>query len=344
MGTVENIYGSVVAFLGDVSETQFGAVASAMGTTGLYMATIVAILVLINMITNTYAQPAIESIKLCIKLVFVALFFRNWDQFDSVASGIFNLIDRIGASLISAVNTSSPGDSIGGYDGVAQAIDGLITSMNEAATAMSARLGVLGGGPFVSVLVWLISALMAAGAILLMTISRIAITVLIGLAPVMILLTLFEQTKNYFERWVSAIVTFALFPVVAAGVFATVIGITGAALRRVGDPSSFTSMGDFSGVLIAGLLSLVLIVSTPLLVGTLAGNYFMKLPGTATAGAKAAGALMPGLKGAAGGVGGAAASTAGFVKSAMGGQPVAKQAMQQHQASMARTMGRFSNR
>ena len=210
--------------------------------------------------------------------------------------------------------------------------------MNDSATAMSRKLGVIGGGPFVSLVVWVISCLMGAGAIVLMTISRVAITVLIGLAPVMILLTLFEQTKNYFERWISAIVTFALFPVVAAGVFATIIGITGAALRRVGDPSSFNSMGDFAGVLISGLLSIALIATTPLLVGTLAGNYFMKLPGTGGGGGKAAGALGKGLKGAAG----ASGDVAGFAKSAASGQPVAKQAMQQHQASMARMMGRFS--
>lgn len=343
MAFVEPVYASVVEFLGDVSETQFGAVASAVGSTGVLMASIVALLVVINMFTNIYSQPAMEGIKLCIKLVFVALFFRNWAQFDALASGIFNLIDRVGAALIASVNTSSPGESVSGFNGVAQAIDGLIDNMNGAATAMSARLGVIGGGPFVSVIVWVISALLGAASIVLMTISRVAITVMVGLAPIMILLTLFEQTKNYFERWVSALVTFALFPVVAAGVFATIIGIVGSALNKAGDPSGYSSMGEFAGVLIAGLLSIVLIATTPLLVGTLAGNYFMKLPGAGAIGAKALGAV-PGGKDLRGMAGGAAANTSGFAKSAMSGLPVAQQAMLQHQASLARTMGRFSSK
>jgi len=73
--------------------------------------------------------------------------------------------------------------------------------------------------------------------------SRLMIALLIGIAPVMIFLTLFEVTKDYFARWLSALVSFALYPIVVAGVFATITGVSSALIGELGDPEGASNIG-----------------------------------------------------------------------------------------------------
>jgi len=73
--------------------------------------------------------------------------------------------------------------------------------------------------------------------------SRLMIALLIGIAPVMIFLTIFEVTKDYFARWLSALVSFALYPIVVAGVFATITGVSSALIGELGDPEGASNIG-----------------------------------------------------------------------------------------------------
>jgi len=52
----------------------------------------------------------------------------------------------------------------------------------------------------------------------------------------MIFLTLFDVTKDYFTRWLSALISFAIYPIVVAGVFATITGVASALIGELGDP------------------------------------------------------------------------------------------------------------
>ncbi|MEH6737038.1 MAG: type IV secretion system protein [Sulfitobacter sp.] len=51
-----------------------------------------------------------------------------------------------------------------------------------------------------------------------LVLSKMVVTLLVGIAPVMITLTLFKITQDYFNRWLSALIAWSLYPIVIAGV------------------------------------------------------------------------------------------------------------------------------
>lgn len=104
----------------------------------------------------------------------------------------------------------------------------------------------------------------------------IVITLLVGLAPLAILCTMFSWSKDYFQRWLSAAIAFAFYPVVIAAVFATVLGLLGAVLDLVGDPEEITSIGQVTPVLGVLCLSVLLAGMVPMIVSTITGNISLQ--------------------------------------------------------------------
>jgi type IV secretion system protein VirB6 len=105
--------------------------------------------------------------------------------------------------------------------------------------------------------------------------SRLMIALLIGIAPVMIFLTLFDVTKDYFARWLSALVSFAIYPIVVAGVFATITGVSSALIGELGDPEGATNIGALIPFFMMVLMAKGFIVATPFIVRAISGNIMM---------------------------------------------------------------------
>jgi hypothetical protein len=66
---------------------------------------------------------------------------------------------------------------------------------------------------------------------------------MIGIAPIMIALSLFDVSKDYFHRWLSSTVSYALYPLVIAGVFSTVVGMSRSLMTELGDPFGASNIG-----------------------------------------------------------------------------------------------------
>ncbi|MGC1505319.1 MAG: type IV secretion system protein, partial [Sulfitobacter sp.] len=105
--------------------------------------------------------------------------------------------------------------------------------------------------------------------------ARLMIALLIGLAPIMIFLTLFDVTKDYFARWLSALVSFAIYPIIIAGVFATIIGVSEALIRELGDPDGASTIGAVVPFFMMMFMAQGFILATPFLVRAISGNIVM---------------------------------------------------------------------
>lgn len=101
------------------------------------------------------------------------------------------------------------------------------------------------------------------------------IALLIGIAPVMIFLTLFEVTKDYFARWLSALISFAMYPIVVASVFATITGVSRALLAELGDPEGASNIGALIPFFMMVLMAKGFIIATPFLVRAISGKIMM---------------------------------------------------------------------
>jgi type IV secretion system protein VirB6 len=85
-------------------------------------------------------------------------------------------------------------------------------------------------------------------------------------------LTLFRVTQDYFNRWLSALIAWSLYPIVIAGVFSVIFGLLNMLQVAVGGADEVTTIGTAIPFLAMILLSLVLIYFIPVIVRTLSGD------------------------------------------------------------------------
>ena len=270
MSVVSYIVDTAQGFLNDAAETQFGAVAATVGTVTTVAVTLVLILVCINMVFQYRAMDGRTAFWLGVKIALIGIFAQNWTQFNALSTAILIGIDSIAGSLISAVGGGAPGPS-GTY---AEQFDIMIADFGSYLNAAGEELNWMAGAILSNLGVLLLS-LLGALAAFLMVASRLMIALLLGLAPIMIFLTLFDVTKDYFTRWLSAVVSFALYPIIIAGVFSTITGVSTALLGELGDPTAAPNIGALVPFFMMVLMAKGFIIATPFIVRAISGNIMM---------------------------------------------------------------------
>lgn len=270
MSVVTYFVETAQGYLDTAAETQFGAVATTVGTILVLGTTLVIILVWINMIYQYRAMDGRTAFWLAVKVGLIGVFATNWVQFNALASAMLSAIDSIAGSLVASVGGGSPGPS-GTF---AEEFDQLIAALGDYLNAAGSELNWMAGALLDTLGVLLLSILGGLAAFIIVA-SRLMITLLIGIAPVMIFLTLFEVTKDYFARWLSALVSFSMYPIVVAGVFATITGVSRALLAELGDPEGASNIGALIPFFMMVLMAKGFIIATPFIVRNVSGNIIM---------------------------------------------------------------------
>ena len=257
-------------YLEDAAETQFGAVASTVGSILLVSITLLVILVIVNMAFQVRSMDGRTAFWLGVKLVLVGVFATNWVQFNAFATAILNGLDSIAGSLVAAVGGGAPGPSgtfAEEFDAIIAEFAAYLNTIGDGMHWMAgAVMGVVG-----TVLLSLLGGLAA----FFLVASRLMIALLVGLAPIMIFLTLFDVTKDYFARWLSALISFSIYPIVIAGVFATIIGVSDSLIRELGDPEGASTIGAVVPFFMMIFMAKGFVVATPFLVRAISGNIVM---------------------------------------------------------------------
>lgn len=257
-------------YLESSSQTQFGSVAATVGTLITVSATLVVIMVLLNAIFQVRSIDGRTSFWLAVKITLIALFATNWAQFNYLSSSILSGIDSIAGALVASVGGGTPGPS-GTF---AEEFDQLIGRFGEYLNAAGENLNWMAGAILSNMGVFLLSILGGLAAFILIA-SRLMIALLVGLAPIMIFLTLFDVTKDYFTRWLSSLISFAIYPIVLAGVFATIIGVANALIARLGDPAAADNIGALLPFFMMILMAKGFLIATPFIVRSISGNIVM---------------------------------------------------------------------
>ena len=270
MSVVSYIVDTAQGFLDDAAETQFGAVAATVGTITTLGATLVLLLVAVNMVFQYRSMDGRTAIWLGVKIILIGIFAQNCAQFNALSSAILSGIDSIAGSLIAAGGGGAPGPS-GTY---AEEFDDMIGDFGLYLNAAGEELNWMAGAILSNLGVLLLSILGGLAAFLMVA-SRLMIALLLGLAPIMIFLTLFDVTKDYFARWLSALISFSIYPIVIAGVFATIIGVSDSLIRELGDPEGASTIGAVVPFFMMIFMAKGFVVATPFLVRAISGNIVM---------------------------------------------------------------------
>ncbi|WP_298498510.1 type IV secretion system protein [uncultured Maritimibacter sp.] len=269
MGVVSWMVGTADAFLADAAESQFGAVASNIGTIVLLMVTLSAIGLFINMAFQYRSMDGASFFWYLMKLMLVGLFAFNWVQFNAVANAVIGGLDYVAGALISSVGGGGAGATY-----FATEFDFLIEKFSQYLNAIGSNLNWMTGAILGGIGLVLLSLLGFMTGIVLIF-AKMMLTLMLGLAPVMIAFSLFEATKDFFHRWVSTTVSYAFYPVVIAAMFSTVVGMANALLAQLGDPGSATNIGSLIPFFVMVFLAKGFVAATPLIVRGLSGNFMV---------------------------------------------------------------------
>ncbi|MFC0159155.1 MULTISPECIES: type IV secretion system protein [Mameliella] len=281
MGVVSWMVGTADAFLADAAESQFGAVAGNIGTIVLLMVTLSAIGLFINMAFQYRSMDGASFFWYLMKLMLVGLFAFNWVQFNAVANAVIGGLDYVAGALISSVGGGGAGATY-----FATEFDKLIAEFSAYLNAIGSNLNWMTGAILGGIGLVLLSLLGFMTGIVLIF-AKMMLTLMLGLAPVMIALSLFEATKDFFHRWVSTTVSYAFYPVVIAAMFSTVVGMANALLAQLGDPGSATNIGSLIPFFVMVFLAKGFVAATPLIVRGLSGNFMVVAGPNAFGGAAA---------------------------------------------------------
>jgi type IV secretion system protein VirB6 len=197
------------------------------------------------------ARGAAGSLRYLIKLTLIGLFAFNWANFNAVANAVIGGLDYVAGALISSVGGGGAGATY-----FAAEFDDLITEFSQYLNAIGNNLNWMTGAILGGIGLVLLSLLGFMTGIVLIF-AKMMLTLMLGLAPIMIALSLFDATKDF------------------AAMFSTVVGMANSLLAQLGDPNSATNIGSLVPFFVMVFLAKGFVAATPLIVRGISGNFMV---------------------------------------------------------------------
>lgn len=212
-----------------------------------------------------------ELISRSLKIATVLGLFLSWPIFSTLIVDI--LVN--GPSALAAKMAGVSGGSV--YSAVGDTFN---TGMIAAGAAWSAD-GWVAPLLFAGIII-VIVCLQTAMALFLIILSKIALAVLIGVAPIFVLFLLFEPTRNMFTSWMQQSLNYCFIVILTVAVLLLTSEIFTVVIENVPNNPDGATIGNISPVLVVGLVSFMILKQVPSMASALAGG--IQLSGTGALG------------------------------------------------------------
>jgi type IV secretion system protein VirB6 len=225
-------------------------------------------------LTGRVEQPFVTGLKRIATLALVlGVGLRLWLYNDVIVDTFYNAPAQLAARVIGSGDPVSIVDSIWDQGGaVAWRIavqDGVFSSFGL--TVMAA-------------IVWILVGLLCLYTMFLLSLSNIALAVLLALGPLFICTLLFERTRRFFDSWLAQLTNYALVTVLTVLTGALLLQIVQSyALQTEQRGSSFQAVDAIDMVLVSVLVFLVMRQILPIASG-LAGGIALSTHGALSSG------------------------------------------------------------
>ncbi|MGL4528735.1 MAG: type IV secretion system protein [Aestuariivirga sp.] len=151
----------------------------------------------------------------------------------------------------------------------------------DAASKITKAAGLLSPGPYIIAgIVLVVIALFVAFAAGLVILAKIVLWALLSLAPIFIVLLLFNVTTRFFNGWVSAVVQFILVPVIVYTILAFYLAVIRTAVEALSNANAgaTTSLTEVAPVILAGLIGCYLLSQIVTIAQGIAGGLLFSQP------------------------------------------------------------------
>lgn len=214
-------------------------------------------------LTGQVEEPFVSGVKRIVVLsVILGCSLGLWLYNSLIVDTFFNAPGQLGAVIV------------GAYDSV-DTVDQIIFEGGDAANLLIQKGGILDGN-FAYYLagfgVYLIVGLTAIYTIFLLSLSRIALSVLLALGPLFIALLFFQSSKRFFEAWLAQLSNYAFISILTVLVAALMLRVvTVAAQQAVAEGGGIQIATAVRVCMAAGLTFLVMRQVMPMAAGLASG-------------------------------------------------------------------------
>lgn len=263
MGIIRDILSEVDDAIDSVAEAGFAQAAGQVGDVISIGAGILLILLGVNVVMQLRPMSFGSGFAFGIKVALVGLFAQSWDNFSVIYAIATDVPDAIGTRILSL---TASGDEAGVYES--------LDSMVNRITAYGDAIGDNAGWVFGAVLgaiFFVLSAIFAAVTAGIIAFAKIVFTLMIVIAPFMILASLFKPTQSLFEAWSRATIGYALMPVAAAGAAGIIVAIAESIGASSADPDNVATISLILPFLVILILSAGIMASVPYIASNLTG-------------------------------------------------------------------------
>ena len=208
-------------------------------------------------------EPFVAGLKRLVLLaVVLGCALQLWLYNTVIVDTFFNAPGQLAAGVV------------GAYDSVT-VVDQIIFAGGDAATLLIQKGGVFHGDfsyYIAGYAVYLIVGLTAIYTIFLLTLSRLALSVLLALGPLFIALLLFETTKRFFEAWIAQLANYAFVPILTVLVAALMMTLISTAATQAASAGGGIQIAQAVRVcMAAGLTFLIMRQVMPMSAGLASG-------------------------------------------------------------------------
>lgn len=258
---VSTVLGYVDDAVASAGQSMFAQTLSGVGEIAQVLMGVLVVVVGLLTAIGAYRVTVADLIQIVIRIGLIFMFAFTWTNFYAFYEA---LTETTGSWALGFFTAAGTVDSLG----ASGAMDQFGTQMGDVVdTVAKAQSSITRG--LVAGILYIILSLMLAAYILIVAFSKIMLAILIGIAPVAIVLTLFKKTQSFFESWLSSFISYAMFPVAAAGVAGTMVTVA----RKVftsGD--SVTNLGQIVAFLVVVFVAKAVLISIPIVAKNITGH------------------------------------------------------------------------
>ncbi|MEM5469774.1 MAG: type IV secretion system protein [Paracoccaceae bacterium] len=263
MGIIRDILSEVDNAIDSVAEAGFIQTAGQIGDVISIGSIVLLMLLGVNVVMQLRPMSFGSGFAFGTKLALVGLFAQSWDNFSVIYGIATDVPNAIGTRILSL---TASGDEAGVYES--------LDSMVNRITAYGDAIGDNAGWVFGAVLgaiFFVLSAIFAAVTAGIIAFAKIVFTLMIVIAPFMILASLFKPTQSLFEAWSRATVGYALMPVAAAGAAGIIVAIAESIGASSANPDNVSTVSLILPFLVILILSAGIMASVPYIASNLTG-------------------------------------------------------------------------
>ena len=208
-------------------------------------------------------EPFTSGIKRIVVLaVVLAATLDLWLYNQVIVDTFFNAPSELAAGIV------------GAYDPVS-VVDQILFSGGDAASLLLQKGGVFHGSlsyDLAGVAVYLIVGVTVVYTMFLLTLSRIALSVLLAIGPLFIALLFFQTTKRFFEAWIAQLANYALITILTVMLAALMMTVVSTAAQQAVSTGGSITIAEAARVCVAaGLTFLVMRQVMPMAAGLASG-------------------------------------------------------------------------